>query len=263
MEFEIIEDVLRGSDQESSHRITVVELGGGSGYLAKQIAAMGLSIRSFDPNPRQPLDFPMEIAYAHDLPIDEAIADFVVGSHVLEHIPEPYLDLTLREVRRVLKTSGQAIIILPTSAAMFFTILLQPLGNLRRLLIHLRRLAGLGGFPEKLPCNNPLLPQEESVTVKLVKGLTLRWLVPAPHGVGKTALHELWNWRRSNWISTFTRSGFRVLGVRSSGLAFSLHQFAGERLQSSREILGRLGMSGSVVFLLSPEPKRTESEDAA
>lgn len=232
-----------------------MELGGGSGYLAKEMSDMGLSVRSFDPNPRQPLEFHVETAYAHELPVDEAVADFVVSSHVLEHIPEPHLGMTLREISRVLKPSGQAIIILPTSAAMFLTILLQPVGNVRRLLIHLKRLVGLGGSPKKHPCNNPLLPREESVAAKFVKGLTVRWLVPAPHGVGKSALHELWNWRRWNWIDTFNRSGFKVLEVRSSCLAFSLHQLLGERFWSLRKFLGRLGMSGSVVFLLGPEPK--------
>jgi SAM-dependent methyltransferase len=263
MELEVIEDVLRGSDQKSSTKVTVVELGGGSGYLAKEMAAMGLTVRSFDPNPRHPLEFPVQEAFGHELPIDDETADLVFAAHVMEHIPERFLGPTFHEIRRVLKPSGLAIVLLPTSAAMLFTILLQPLGNFRRLLIHLKRLAGVGSSQEKHPCNNPLLPREETFTVKLVKGLTLRWLLPAPHGVGKSALHELWNWRRSNWISTFTRSGFRVLEVRSCGLAFSLHQLLGEPLWPVRKILGRLGMSGSSVFLLRPEPKRTERKDIA
>ncbi|MDQ7782624.1 MAG: class I SAM-dependent methyltransferase [Desulfomonilaceae bacterium] len=258
LELEVFKDVLVTPDKNSPENVTVVELGGGSGYLAREMASMGLSVRSFDPNPRQPLDFPVERAYAHELPLDDSTADLVVGSHVLEHLPKPYLSLTFREIRRALKPSGQAIIVLPTSAAMFLTILLQPLGNLRRLLIHLKRLVGLGGSVKKHPSNNPLVPQEESVGVKLVKGLTSRWLLPAPHGVGKTALHELWNWRRSSWIATFNQSGFRVLEVRSSGLAFSLHQLGGERLWSLRRILGQLGMSGSIVFLLRPVPRRIE-----
>ena len=263
LEFEVFKDVFHAPPKRLPGKVSVVELGGGSGYLAHEMAAMGLSVRSFDPNPRQPLEFSVERAYAHELPVDDAVADVVVSSHVLEHIPEPYLDLTLREMRRVLKPSGQAVIILPSSAAMFLTILFQPVGNLRRLLIHLKRLVGLVGLMKEQPCNNPLQPLDESVTVKLIKGLTLRWLLPAPHGVGKSALHELWNWRSSKWIVTFNRSSFRILEVRSTGLAFSLHQIVGERLWSLRKILGRLGMSGSHVFLVGPDSKRTRIDDVA
>ncbi|MFH1115218.1 MAG: class I SAM-dependent methyltransferase [Pseudomonadota bacterium] len=260
-ELEAVSDIIESAKENASVPVSVIEIGGGNGFLAKEMSVKGLSVRSFDPNPRHPLHFLVQESFGHDLPIDDGTADVVLAAHVMEHIPEQFLGPTFHEIRRVLKPSGQVIVFLPTSAAMFFTILFQPVGNFRRLLIHLKRLAGFGGSLKKYPCNNPLRTQEESVGVKLVKGLTLRWLVPAPHGVGKSALHELWNWRRSNWIATFNRSGFRVLDVRSGGLAFSLHQLGGERLWSLRRILGQLGMSGSIVFLLGPEPKRTEGKD--
>lgn len=254
-ELEVFADVIWSPDHTSPESITIVEIGGGSGYLAKQLAAGDLRVFSYDPSPREPLEFPVQEAFGHDLPVDDGIADIVVAAHVMEHIPEQFLGPTFDEIRRVLKPSGKAIILLPTSAAMFFTILLQPMGNFMRLLIHLKRLLGGYGARKEHTCNNPLLPRGESFTARLVKSLTLRWFLPAPHGVGRTALHELWNWRRSNWTRTFARCSFLVLEVRSSGLAVSNHQLMGERLWFLRTILGRLEMGGSNVFVLRPNPR--------
>lgn len=259
MELEFFKDILGASGDSSLGRVTVVELGGGSGYLAKEMAAMGLSVRSFDPNPREPLEFSVERAYAHELPVDDATADFVVCSHVLEHIPEPYLGLTLREAGRILRPSGQAIFLLPSSSTMLLTMLLQPAGNLRRLLIHLKHLVGLSGPLQSVPCNNPLVPERESFTVKLAKGLSIRWFLPAPHGVGKTALHELWSWRCSNWAAVFGGNGFEVIDTRRSGFAASNHQLFGDRLWYFRLLLGRLGIQASNVFVL--RKRQTETHE--
>ena len=195
-------------------------------------------------------NFRVERAYGHELPVDNSTADFVLGSHVLEHIPEPYLRLTIRETLRVLKPSGKAIFLLPSSSTMLLTILLQPAGNMRRLLIHLKRLVWLSGPSEKSPCNNPLLQQRESLKLKVIKGLTIRWFLPAPHGVGKSALHEIWNWRFSKWSAVFAQNGFEVIDVRKSGFAASNHQLFGDRSWYFRRLLAMLGMHASNVFIL-------------
>ncbi len=250
IELEVFEDILRASDENSGGNATVVELGGGSGYLAREMTAMGLSVRSFDPNPRQPLEFPVEKAFADDLPVTDGKADFVVGAHVLEHIPEPYLSSTFREVERILKPSGKAILLLPSSWAMVLTIILQPAGNMRRLFIHLKPILGLGDLLERTPCNNPLVPKRVSFRMKLIEALTIRWILPAPHGVGKTALHEIWNWRSLKWSAVFAQNGFEVIDVRKSGFAASNHQLFGDRLWYFRRLLAMLGMHASNVFIL-------------
>jgi SAM-dependent methyltransferase len=247
-ELGIVSDMLLESAGSRSEPYRIVEIGGGSGFLAKEISSMGAEVVSVDPTPRRPLDYPVVAAFGHELPLGDQSADRVFAAHVLEHIPERFLGPTFQEIHRVLKPEGRMIVLLPSSFAMIFTIMLQPLGHARNLLIHVVRAFGFMRARVSTADNNPLLRRREPWGLRLLKTLTIRWVLPAPHGVGKTALHEIWNWRRSRWIAIFSRFQFTTTVVRSSGLAVSNHQLFGASLWSFRKLLGTLGMAGTNAF---------------
>ena len=249
-ELEAIADVLQSTLKKESKMLTLVEIGGGSGFLAKQLSDMGFQVLSYDPSPRAPAYFPVEMAYGHELPLDGGVADVVFSAHTLEHIPYAFLGDTFQEIRRILKPSGEVIIFLPSSAAMLCTIMLQPVGNLIRVIGYVRRKMCGGETAGETRSNNPLMPRQESFRAKLLKGLTLRWCVPAAHGVGKSAFHEVLNWRRSRWIKVFAAFGFDVIEVRKSGFAVSHHQIFGNYVWPLRTALGKLGVSGTHIFRL-------------
>lgn len=66
---------------------------------------------NFDLKPRR------QIVIAHDistpLPLDDACADAVYHSHVLEHLPRPIVPAFLRECRRVLRPGGVMRVVVP------------------------------------------------------------------------------------------------------------------------------------------------------
>jgi len=266
-ELAVVVDMLFPRTQEASEPFTVVEIGGGSGFLAREISLTGAEVVCTDPAPRCPLDYPVVAAFAHELPLANHTCDRLFASHVLEHIPGPFLGPTFQEMHRLLKPGGRVVVMLPTSFAMALTIVLQPLGHARNLVIHLFRALGLGTAPESRVSNNPLSPKGERLGLRAVKALTVRWVLPAPHGVGKTAFHEMWNWRRSRWIQLFGRFGFKTVEIRSSGLAVSNHQLFDTAFWGLRELLGRLGMAGTNAFVLhcahnkdDPSPRGTRDQ---
>jgi ubiquinone/menaquinone biosynthesis C-methylase UbiE len=97
--------------------LRVLELGGGTGYQASQIAALGCEVTSIDLAERHrpyQLFYPVIEYDGRHIPAADASIDLVFSSYVLEHIP--HLAELLRESRRVLDPQGLAVHVVPTAA---------------------------------------------------------------------------------------------------------------------------------------------------
>lgn len=250
----VLEQILEKASLEA-RKPTLVEIGGGSGFLAAKLHEMGFEVHSFDPSPREPLWHPVTVGLGHELPFPSHSVDVVFSSQVLEHIPEPFLGLTLEESRRVLRSDGKMIFLVPSSACAFLTILLQPIARLRQVLrLPGRALRRIRGNRKPMRNNNPLCPRRENLLLTILKAVTLRWFLPPPHGACHTALHELLNWRISCWKKILEAHGFDLENVNPSGLAGSLHQLSGNQWwgRALRQMLGSLGMSATHAFVATP-----------
>lgn len=95
----------------------VLDVGGGPGYWAGKLSELNKTVYSIDINFNH-----MDVtagqenvvrlcADAHDLPYIEEFFDCVYVSHTFEHLIAPYLALS--EFNRVLKLTGQLILITP------------------------------------------------------------------------------------------------------------------------------------------------------
>ena len=90
---------------------TIIDFGCGPGYVTKFVACkrkIGVDI-----NPAATAIAAMNglECYTSLDPLDENVADVVISTHVLEHVPSPFD--TLREFRRVLKPNGLLVLVVP------------------------------------------------------------------------------------------------------------------------------------------------------
>src|SRR5213082_699308 len=97
--------------------IRVLELGGGTGYQASQIAALGSDVLSIDLADRHKpyrLFHPVQDYDGYNIPAPDASVDVVFSSNTLEHVPD--VGRLLRDTRRVLRPEGVALHIVQTAA---------------------------------------------------------------------------------------------------------------------------------------------------
>ena len=95
----------------------VLNVGVGSGYLESILMHRGVVAHSIDPsgltinrlNEEQGMKGRAKQGYCHAIPFPNGFFDCVIMSEVLEHIPKNFVDASLREVRRVLKSGGRFI----------------------------------------------------------------------------------------------------------------------------------------------------------
>jgi 2-polyprenyl-3-methyl-5-hydroxy-6-metoxy-1,4-benzoquinol methylase len=100
----------------------VLEIGGGSGYLASVLASWGCEITCLDlPGSATGMvrRFPVQEYDGRHLPFPDGQFDVVFSSNVLEHVEA--LDELLAETRRVLNPDGVAVHLMPSSAWRWWT----------------------------------------------------------------------------------------------------------------------------------------------
>jgi len=99
--------------------LKVLELGTGNGELFEELEKGGFNVTGIDINIKEHLR--KKNVIKHDLnnklPFKNNTFDVVVGLEILEHLFNPYE--TMKEIRRVLKEGGCAVISMPNSASLF------------------------------------------------------------------------------------------------------------------------------------------------
>lgn len=95
----------------------VLDIGTGTGNLAKVCLAKGLRVEAVDPSPAMRAEAARKLpgvrvlpGHFLSLPYPEATFDAVVSSFALHHVPLAQLPVAFREVRRILKKGGVAAI---------------------------------------------------------------------------------------------------------------------------------------------------------
>ena len=92
----------------------VLNVGAGSGHLESLLIRRGVIAHTLDPseltitrmNEEQGMGERAKKGYCDAIPFPDECFDSVVMTEVLEHIQEEHLDVSLREVQRVLKNGG-------------------------------------------------------------------------------------------------------------------------------------------------------------
>jgi len=104
-------------------RARVLEVGGGAGWQAVQLARLGYEVTSIDVGDSSYAPeavFPITVYDGRNIPFPDASFDVVFSSNVLEHVA--HIDDFLRELQRVTAPNGCGVHILPSSSWRVWTI---------------------------------------------------------------------------------------------------------------------------------------------
>lgn len=232
--------------------MNVLEIGGGNGYQASLIARTGAVVESIDvaePPAGVETYFPVRTYDGQILPYPDQSFDIVFSSNVLEHISE--LKSMLSEVRRVVKSNGLAIHILPTPAWRFWTSLSHYVYGVKIILeIVKKRQAKLG---TTAPSSFGAFVADK-VRKRGFLYVVGRIIAAGPHGEYPSALSELWYFSRRRWLRLFQDSGYDLVEDWPSGIFYTGYGvFPSISIHRRRELARILG-SATHVFLLRRTP---------
>jgi len=98
----------------------ILDLGSGPGYYSRHILQAGARVVAMDLARRYLENIPSDVqgrvwAHAQYLPFRDGIFDKVLATEVLEHTTRP--ESLLREVARILRTGGQAVVTSPSATS--------------------------------------------------------------------------------------------------------------------------------------------------
>lgn len=223
----------------------VLEIGGGSGYQASLIAALGSIVESIDvalPTGEEAY-YPVHLYDGRNIPYPSEYFDIVFSSNVLEHIRD--LEATLSESRRVMKADGLAIHILPTPTWRTWT-------SLSHYMHIARRIAGLIGRRNERK-ETPSVRCHEQRSPGWRHGLK-RALRDGPHGEYPSALSELWYFSQRRWTELFLNNGFQVVETRSTGIFYTGYGVFPWMSPERRRKLARVLGPATRVFILRKAP---------
>jgi SAM-dependent methyltransferase len=113
----------------------IVDVGAGTGRLARRLAAGGAAVTTLDFAPCDPPIEGLAAAVVHDLnsgtlPFADASMDCVVSTEVLEHLRAPFLILSA--LVRILKPGGLLILTIPNYWSLLYRLRYLFLGSVQR-----------------------------------------------------------------------------------------------------------------------------------
>jgi SAM-dependent methyltransferase len=215
----------------------VLEIGGGTGLQARELAERGFVMTSVDIAASMYAEdrvFPVIDYDGRTLPFETGTFDAVLSSNVLEHVRDlPGME---REIARVLAPGGRCVHVLPTHAWRLWTIATQyP--------VAVQRIAALA--PRALDA--PLRTLYEAARTAASHSF------PRRHGERGNALSELYYFHPSWWRRHFAAHGFEVVAEEPTGLFYTGNMVLGARLDlaARARLSARLG-SACHLFQLRP-----------
>ena len=236
----IRDDELRLLAQYMPVGATILELGAGTGYQARELAKRGFVVKAIDvqeSNYRSARVYPVVDYDGTTLPFPDASFDIVFSSNVLEHVVD--LPAMLAEIRRVLKPGGRGVHAMPTTTWRWWTTVAGPIDCLPFVLASLTGRAPRG-------------PKRRNPIVAFARGIAARW-IPLPHGERGNALTELVTFGKRHWVNQFEQNGFEVIRSEPMHLFYTGWNLFGHRLPIDvRRTLARTLGSACQVYEVRP-----------
>jgi SAM-dependent methyltransferase len=110
--------------------LKILDIGCGTGLLAKQLSELGADVAGVDPEPEAlraasnaAPQAAFEIGVAEALPFEDGTFDLALLVNALHHVPEVAMQAALMEAGRALKADGTLIVIEPLASGNFFAAL--------------------------------------------------------------------------------------------------------------------------------------------
>lgn len=237
--------------EPSEEKVSVLEIGAGTGYQARYLAEHGFSVTAMDVRSSAYRDervFPITEYDGRTIPAPDARFQVVFSSNVLEHVRE--VDSFLDELYRVTTRDGLAIHILPTPAWRFWTILTHYAWLLKRVCATL-----LPPRPDDGSTHSPRIPAT-------LAGL-LGTFFPLRHGERGVTITEMYFYTRRWWTDKFESHGYCVLRTFPAGLFYANFTFGSRLSIASRRKLARMLGSSCRVYVLSKAAAAKDDEHFA
>ena len=223
----------------------ILEVGAGSGQQALELSNRGFDIAAIeipDSNYAQVRVFPITDYDGRHIPFGNASFDIVFSSNVMEHVVD--LHQTNGEIRRVLRSDGYCVHVMPTHSWRFWTT--------------------LSAFPTAFQYagKSQLLPRGIPGRVAL-RNLAGAWLqvvrhlvepfLQRRHGERGNIISETWLFHPSWWRRAFHADGFEIVSDQPMGLFYTGNMTLGTRLSlARREQLAKLFGSACHLFKVRP-----------
>ncbi|MEJ2061216.1 MAG: class I SAM-dependent methyltransferase [Gammaproteobacteria bacterium] len=221
----------------------LLEIGAGSGWQARLLSEAGYDVEAIDvKESRYAAErfWPVRDYDGAHIPFPDGSFDVIFSSNVLEHIKD--LDEFLIETKRVLKTDGLALHIMPSSSWRFWTNLSHYLLPLKFML----KLAGRRDQGEHAHSVRDAINNGETAF-----GLAGKVLMPIRHGERGNALSEILLYRRAWWIGRFERAGLEVVCTFSPKIFYTGNRIFENRLSIRvRMLLGRMLGYSTVAYVV-------------
>jgi len=230
----------------------VLEIGGGSGYLASVLSSWGCEITCLDlPGSGSGIirHFPVQEYDGRHLPFPDGQFDVVFSSNVLEHVEA--LDELLAETRRVLNPDGVAVHFMPSSAWRWWTSVLHYVYVLRSawwILVGLRK-----GWPETSNEVQQARPRND-IRLHDCWALIRRVMWAGAHGAFPNAFVELYTFTMRRWLHVFETNGFCPVQVRPNRLFYTGCALLPKWSLDTRSRLSRILGSACHIYVLRPAP---------
>ena len=226
-------------------KIKILEIGGKNGYQAKYISDMGYDITSIDIKPMEPLYFPVKKVQGSKLEFLDKSFDLIYTSHVLAHIED--LELSFKEMRRMLKDDGIIIHIVPTTWWSLLTNLFHYCFIPKYIFKSFKK--RMDSISNQNEYNNSFLDNNEKL-LDISKKQKIKILFSHPLGVNPSFLHELYYFSKSFWKKLFQKNGFAVISIKSTDYLYSGYGVFKMKLYNSRKFLAKRNITGTYCFVL-------------
>jgi len=240
-ELDIVLDEIKGEMPGGNF---ILEIGGGTGWQAKKLSERGYAVEAID-IPQSMFSeqriWPITDYDGKQIPFPNDHFDMVFSSSVLEHIA--HLDEFQSEIKRVLKSNGLALHVVPSGSWRFWT-------NLVHYPFIVKTLVKLvfGKVAASMSSTSP--NEMESLALSQMKRLSKQTIIkraifPPRHGEKGSAISEIYYFSRRNWLDMFRKSGWEIEKVSSNRLFYTGHMIFGQALsiQSRRKLSYILGSS--------------------
>jgi SAM-dependent methyltransferase len=211
---------------------SLLELGAGAGWQAKKLSELGLDVKAIDVEQttfRNIQVYDVEYYDGENIPIDDHSFDVVFSSNVLEHIPS--IDVTLKELHRVLRNDGVAVHFLPNFNWRLWTTLTHFPNVLKRLVNHV--------------FSNQNTSSDLNIESKYSKNDSgqkfLNFLLPGRHGERGNVITEMYFFSRVFWRKKMTENDWQIESVYSIPLFHSGNYLLSDSVSIKfRNFLGRI-----------------------
>jgi 2-polyprenyl-3-methyl-5-hydroxy-6-metoxy-1,4-benzoquinol methylase len=227
----------------------ILEIGAGNCRQLKSLEkltrlAVGIDIPASDYQPESNTKF---VRYdGSRIPFNSGSFDVIYSSNVMEHVAD---ERQLHdEMRRILRSNGVAIHVVPSSSwrlwttLTYFLVLPKLVGNF------LRRAHHESG---QASANKP--QRQKSLWM-----IGLDLICPQRHGERGNRFTEWWHFRKDSWYRRFEELGWIVESVEGTGLFYTGY-LVGTRLIpiKMRKRLSRVMGSSCFIFILTPKRSNT------